>query len=132
MILLGGLLLTTPNTVMALVHATPAREFWVRFVGGALFNVGWVYIGAASERLVPFYRWTVWGRMAVCSVLVLFVYLRIAENSMLVFASLDAIGFSATGLCYWNERGEAARWRSGFVNALGQPANLPTHQLPLS
>jgi hypothetical protein len=116
MMLLGGLLLTTPNTVLALCRAAPAREFWVRFVGGALFNVGWIYVAAAREHVVPFYRWTIWARMLVCSTLALFVYLHIAETSLLIFAAVDGIGTSITAVLYWHERGEAARWTPRFAS----------------
>src|SRR5262245_15375930 len=116
MMLLGGLLLTTPNTVLALYRATPAHEFWIRFVGGALFNVGWIYIAAAREHVVPFYRWTIWARILVCGTLTLFVYLRIAELSLLIFAAIDAIGAGTTGFLYWHERAEAARWTARIAN----------------
>ena len=54
--------------------------------------------------MTNFYRWTVWSRLAVTPVYLLFILFGVAPPVVLLFAAVDLLGGLWTGLALKRER----------------------------
>lgn len=89
---LGIFLLLTPNTLLAVLGLPLTTEVWIRILGGLVAIAGGYYIQAARHELVPFFRATIWGRLTVLALLIVFVVLGLTPPMIVVFGIIDAIG----------------------------------------
>lgn len=72
---LSGLMMyVAPNVMLSSLGVSPSTEGYIRMLGAVLFILALYYLAAARSNLVPFFRWTVWGRgLAVAAVVGLIV-----------------------------------------------------------
>jgi hypothetical protein len=105
LIALGIILNVAPNIVLRPLGAPPPTDAWVHIAGGAVFMVGCLYVAAAREEVLPFFRWTIWGRTIVATGFVIFTLLHITVPGTLVFGLIDLIGASCTAILLRVERG---------------------------
>src|SRR5262245_42123837 len=62
---LGALLATVPDLVIAPFGFPPVRDPWIRVLGVVAVVLGGYYIAAGRQGSTAFFRWTVWGRALV-------------------------------------------------------------------
>ncbi len=92
-ILLNGIMLiVAPNTLLATLHQPPTQEPWLRVFGAVVFVLGLYYVQATRQEVVPFFRFTTWGRPLLLLILILFAILRIAPSIMVLFGVIDVAG----------------------------------------
>ena len=100
-IVLNGItLMAAPNVMLSTLRQPPTQEPWLRVFGGVIFVLGLYYIQAARQEVVPFFRWTTWGRPLLLAIFILFVVIRIIPPIMLLFGVIDLAGaiWTATAL----------------------------------
>lgn len=103
-LLLGIVLVVTPNVLLGVFGLPPTTEAWIRILGVVAGVLGYYYIQAARNGLVPFFRATVYGRTAVLIAFVVFVVLGLAKPTLILFGTVDFLGGVWTGLALRSER----------------------------
>lgn len=90
-LLITGVSMTVvPNMMLGSLGIPPTGEGYIRMLGLVLGILGLYYLAAARADVIPFFRWTVWGRaIAVIGVIAL-ISLGIAPAAFLGTAALDA------------------------------------------
>ena len=96
LIIAGVMLVLSPNTLLGLLGIAPTTEAYVRVLGLVVVAVGLYYSAAARQGVVPFFRWTIWGRGIVVVGLTTFVALKVAPAAIAIFAAIDALGATWT------------------------------------
>jgi uncharacterized membrane protein HdeD (DUF308 family) len=98
-ILLNGIMMiVAPNAFLATLHQPPTQEPWLRVFGAVVFVLGLYYVQAARQEVVPFFRFTTWGRPLLLLILVSFAILRMVPPVIVLFGVIDAAGAIWTAL----------------------------------
>ena len=87
-----------PNPVIALFGFPATDQVWIRVLGFILGVLAFFYIMACREGVTNFYRWTVYSRLTVMPVYILFILFGVAPPVVLLFAAVDLGGALWTGL----------------------------------
>ena len=95
-----------PNPVIALFGFEPTDQVWIRILGFMLGVLAFYYFMACREGVRSFYRWTVWSRLMVTPVYILFIAFGIAPPVVLLFAAADLAGGLWTGYALKAERAQ--------------------------
>src|SRR5712691_8949759 len=98
LIFLGVTLIVTPNTLLGILGIPPTTEVYIRILGAVVLGIALYYVAAARQDVVPFFRWTVWGRALVLACLIVFVALKLAPAVLLIFSVIEALGATWTWL----------------------------------
>ena len=83
-----------PNVMLTSLGVPPTTEGYIRMLGIVLFILALYYFAAARSNVVPFFRWTVWGRaLAVAGVigLILAGFAPVAFSGIAVADAASAI-----------------------------------------
>lgn len=92
-ILINGItLMAAPNAMLGSLRLPPTNEPWLRVFGAVVFVVGLYYLAAARQEVVPFFRFTTWGRPVLLVLLLLFALLRMIPPIIVLFGVIDAAG----------------------------------------
>ncbi len=94
----GIQLATFPNVMLSSLGLPSTTDPWIRVFGVVLFVLGLYYLAAARQNLVPFFRWTVWGRVMVLAGIGALVASGMAPAQLLIFGGVDLCGAIWTGL----------------------------------
>lgn len=89
---LGFLVVFFPNPLLRLVSVPPTREVWIHLAGMLLIFMGFFYIMAGREKLVPFYRWTLVTRGGAAAFVTGFVLTGLISPVILLFWLGDLAG----------------------------------------
>lgn len=81
-----------PNTLLGLLGVPVTNEPWVRVLGWVLVVLGYYYAQAARHELRQFFMWTVYARISVMVVFLLFFLLSWAPATLLLFGGIDLLG----------------------------------------
>ena len=95
---LGAILVTTPNTLLALFGLPNTSEVWIRVVGMLLLLLAFYYIQTARKELTDFFRWSVYARSSVIIFFIAFVILGFVSPLLILFGVVDLLGAIWTGL----------------------------------
>lgn len=98
LLLIGGLLLFTPNFMLTLLGFPATDEVWIRVLGVIVVALGYYHIQAARNGMTPFFLWSTQGRVFTIVCFIAFVALGLAEPMLLLFASADFLGALWTAL----------------------------------
>jgi hypothetical protein len=88
----GLVLVAVPNMLLALLHLPPTTEPWIRVMGIPVGVMGAFFIAAARGDLVPFFRFTIWGRAIVLIGMAALVLLQLVPPILIGFGLVDAAG----------------------------------------
>lgn len=103
LVLMGGGLLLFPNVLMRLFGLAESREIYPRIVGILFLILSYYMFRAARAELRPFFRWTVHARAPIVFVIALFVILKMAQPTVLLFGLFDFLGAVYTALALRSE-----------------------------
>ena len=92
LIVLSAALIFAPSLLLTPFGIPTPTDVWIRVTGMLVGFLGMYYILAASAGLVPFFRWSVPGRLSVLVFFGAFVGIGLAPPVLLVFALIDAAG----------------------------------------
>ena len=95
-VIVAGLqLLFVPNMMLGLFGIPPTNEIWIRVMGMLVFVLFFYYKAMAEHGNDTVVMATVYGRLAFCAGLVVFVILGLAQAALIGFAILEI------GLALW-------------------------------
>ena len=98
-VVLAGLsLIFIPNVLLGIFDLEPAREIWIRIMGLLVLILSIYYVQMAKYGNDKVVVATVWGRLAFCVGLVVFVLLGLVKPVLIGFA------FAETALAFWTLR----------------------------
>ena len=92
LIVLGGILMGSPNTLLAMFGIASTTEPWIRVLGVVVMAIGMLDVACARTEQVGFFRATVGTRIFALVAFALFVALGIAPPMLLLFGLIDAAG----------------------------------------
>jgi len=88
----GVILFAVPNSLLAVLMLPPTSEPWIRVLGIPVGVLGAFHVAAARANLVPFFRFTVWGRTVVLVAMTVLVVSQLAPPILIAFGVIDAAG----------------------------------------
>lgn len=97
-LVLGIILLVTPNVLLGLIGFPSTAEVWIRIVGMVILFLGIFYILASRNEMTQFLQWTVYIRLSVILFLAAFVLLNFALPQLILIGAVDLLGAIWTGL----------------------------------
>jgi hypothetical protein len=92
LVVTGVVLFALPNVLLAVLGLPRTDEPWIRVAGIPVGVLGAFHIAAARAELVPFFRYTVWGRPIVLVGIGALVLVRLAPPILLLFGLVDVAG----------------------------------------
>ena len=95
---IGAVLILTPNFLLGLLALPPTDEVWIRIVGMLAFILGFYYFKAAKNDIRPFFRWTVYGRLAALLMFGLLALGGFGPPVLILFGVVDGLA------AYWTHR----------------------------
>ena len=95
---LALVLMTIPNTLLAIFGIASTQESWIRVVGLLAGLIGLLYVRYAPHADRPFFEITVQLRASVIVFFLAFVALASAPWQLLLFGSID---LAAAGWTWW-------------------------------
>lgn len=105
---LGGILLVSPNVLLAVFAMPPTHEVWIRILAMFLLFVGLLYQLAARREDTLVFRWSA-VRLTVPIFFGAFVAIGEAPPVLMAFSVLDVV---ATGWTFWALKRDAAGARA--------------------
>ena len=103
-VLLGIILVVAPNVLLGVFGMPPTTEVWIRVLGVIVGILGYYYIQAARNSLIPFFRATIYGRTVVLISFIVFAILGLADPLLILFGVIDFLGGIWTALALRGER----------------------------
>ena len=92
LLVLGLLLIFTPNTLLAIFLMPTTTEVWIRVVGVVVLNIGVYYIFAALCEAKLFYQASVYTRTFVLVAFTAFAIFGLVSPMIIFFGMVDFFG----------------------------------------
>ena len=105
LLLLGLVLVLSPNTLLRAFRMAPTGEVWIRVVGMLVLVLAFYYWNAAHAGLTGFFGWTVAARTSVLLFFIAFVVAGYAPPTLILFGIVDVAGAVWTALALRGEAG---------------------------
>jgi len=102
LLVLGGVLIGSPNTLLRLLGLSPTTEPWIHVLGVTVMVIGMLYVASARAEQTQFLRATVWVRLFVFASLTAFAILKIVPSVLIPLGLVDAAGALWTHLMLRN------------------------------
>ena len=90
LIVIGGILMGSPNTLLAVLGIPATTEPWIRFAGMLVMVIGMLDVACARTEQIGFMRATVYTRIFAFLTFVVFAVLGIAPAILILFGVIDA------------------------------------------
>ena len=100
---LGIVLIVIPNVLLKLFSFPETKEVWIRVVGMLVLILGYYYFQASRSEIKKFFQWSVYGRIAVFIIFIVFVLVGFAPPILILFGFIDAVAALWTQLCLRSE-----------------------------
>ncbi|PWB78396.1 MAG: hypothetical protein C3F15_01625 [Holophagae bacterium] len=108
LLLLGLVLLLSPNSLLRVFRMAATGEVWIRVVGMLVLLLAYYYWNAARTELTGFFRWSVAARTSVPLFFIAFVVAGLAPPTFILFGVIDLAGAIWTALALRGEAGHRA------------------------
>ena len=92
LIVLGGILMGSPNTLLSILGIAETSEPWIRVVGMLVMVIGILDVACARNEQTAFFRTTVYTRTFAFITFTLFASTGIAPPILIVFGLIDEAG----------------------------------------
>ncbi len=89
---LGLIAFFIPNSFFSFFGFHLTNEVWVRVLGAVIFPLGLYYLDMARQKVIPFFRATVWGRAIVALGMYTLVFTHLGEPRILGYAIIETLG----------------------------------------
>ena len=86
----GGILIGSPNTLLAVLGIAPTTEPWIRVVGMLVMVVGMLHVACGRTEQTGFFVASVYTRIFVLLTFIVFALLGIAPAMLILFGVVDA------------------------------------------
>ena len=94
----GATLLLAPNVLLGVLGLPATDEVWIRLIGVMALVIGYFFVQSARVGHVPFYLWSMHVRIGVGLLITALVVAGLGPPVLLLFALLDVLGVTWTGL----------------------------------
>ena len=91
LLVLGGILIGSPNTLLALFRLPSTTEPWVHVLGVVVMAIGMLDVASARTEQTGFFRASVWVRLFVFASFIVLALIKIAPPVLVAFGLVDAI-----------------------------------------
>jgi len=92
LIVIGGILMGSPNTLLSMLGIAPTSEPWIRIMGMLVMVIGMLDVACARTEQTGFFRATVYTRTLALICFVAFAAMGIAPSILILFGAIDAAG----------------------------------------
>lgn len=92
LLVLGGILVGSPNTLLAVFRLPSTTEPWIHVLGVTVLAIGMLDVASARAEQTAFFRATVWVRVFVFLSFVALALTQIAPPILVVFGVVDLAG----------------------------------------
>ena len=92
LIVIGGILMGSPNTLLSMLGIAPTSEPWIRIMGMLVMVIGMLDVACARTEQTGFFRATVYTRTFALICFVAFAAMGIAPSILILFGAIDAAG----------------------------------------
>ena len=92
LVALGGILVGSPKTLLALVRLPATTEPWIHVLGVAVMGMGMLFLAGARAEQTAFVRATVGARLFAFASLVALALLNVAPLVVAAFGLADLAG----------------------------------------
>ncbi len=92
LLFVGAGFLFIPNTILPLFKLPKTNEPWIRVMAILVALIGYYYLVAAHNDLIPIFWATVYGRFTVFVTFILLVLTKKASPPLILFGAVDAAG----------------------------------------
>lgn len=96
LIVLGGILMGSPNALLSVFGFASTTEPWIRVLGVVVMAIGMLDVACARTEQTGFFRATVATRLFALVSFVVFAALEIAPPMLVLFGLIDAAGATWT------------------------------------
>ena len=96
LVVLGGILMGAPNTLLAMVRQPATTEPWIHVLGIPVMGMGLTYVAMARTGQAAFFRASVWGRLYALTAFVALAVAGIVPPIVAAFGLVDAAGAAWT------------------------------------
>ena len=105
-LIVGGLLMGSPNTLLTMLGLPATEEVWIRVLGITVMAIGLLYLVNSRGEQPVFVRSTVRVRVFVFVAFLVFTLLKLAPPVLMLFGAIDLAGAAWT---FFALRGPAAK-----------------------
>src|SRR5215216_5155235 len=91
LIVLGGILIGSPNTFLSVFRIAPTNEPWLRVAGILVMVIGMLDVACARKEQTGFFQATVYTRLFALIAFTAFAVLGIAPRVLILFGVIDAV-----------------------------------------
>ncbi len=99
LVAMGAVISIAPNFLLGLLRVPATDEIWIRIVGMLAFILGFYYFKAAQKNLIPFIRWTVYGRLVGFLMFCILGIGGFGPPALILFGIVDGAGAVWTHVC---------------------------------
>ena len=92
LLVLGGVLVGSPNTLLALVRLPATTEPWIHVLGVPVLGMGLLFVASARAEQTGFIRATVGARLFAFACLLALALVNIAPPLVAAFGIADLVG----------------------------------------
>jgi hypothetical protein len=92
LLIVGGALMGSPNTLLSVLGIEPTTEPWIRILGVVVMAIGMLDLACARTNQVGFFRATVYTRTFAFISFVVFAVFGIAPAILILFGVVDLLG----------------------------------------
>ena len=92
LIVLGSILIGSPNTLLAVVQLPPTTDPWIHVLGVSVMGMGMLFAASARAEQLAFMRATVWVRLFVLAAFLALALFGIIPVIVAAFGLIDAAG----------------------------------------
>ncbi len=92
MVISGLTFMTLPNLILPMIGLPTEQHAWIRVGGSLVMMIGFYYIMAANHDIRLFFRATVYGRLGIGVIFVIYYLVGIMPWQMVAFSFPDACG----------------------------------------
>jgi len=92
LLVVGGILLGAPNTLLMVLGLPPTTEPWIHVAGIPIMAMGMLFASSARAENRWFFRASVWVRVFALISFVMLAVLQVAPAVVVGFGIVDALG----------------------------------------
>jgi len=92
LLVVGGMLLGAPNTLLMVIGLSPTTEPWIHVAGIPVMAIGMLFASGARAENLWLFRTSVWVRVFAFISFVMLAALQMAPAVVVGFGVVDALG----------------------------------------
>ena len=96
LVVVGGILIGSPNTLLSLLALAPTSEPWIHVLGVAVMGMGMLQVASARTEQTTFFRATVRVRLFALAAFIALALFHVVPPVLVIFGLIDGIAAAWT------------------------------------